>query len=196
MNCAADVYPLLSRQCPTSSSNRVYSPFEVVNDSFHLADGLYETLTRAFSLFLSSKCETSQKGGERENLLRHIVCTTRYNQWAPSDAGCWERLRVAYVKKGGWIYRMKSRGRKKRLYSHHISINCCWQTGKKYKRSLPISKESFGGFYGCWLLYIRVSLTLLDITKYQTIFFAWKLRGYVSNIYRRVSLLFHGRLEN
>ena len=40
---------LLYRQYTTSSSNRVYSPFEVVNDSFHLADGLYETLTRGFS---------------------------------------------------------------------------------------------------------------------------------------------------
>lgn len=98
-------------------------------------------------------------------------------------------------KRGDGYIEWKAEAEKKRLYSHHISINCCWQTGKKYKRSLPIYKESFSGLYCCWLLYIRVSLTLLDITKYQTIFFAWKLRGYVSNIYRRVSLLFHGRFE-
>ena len=69
---------------PTSSSNRLYSPFEVVNDSFHLADG-YTRHWRGVCCSNMKKKEGKRQG--RGENLRHTS-----NQWATTAAegGCKE----------------------------------------------------------------------------------------------------------
>ena len=48
---------------PTSSSNRLYSPFEVVNDSFHLADGYTRHWRGVCCSNMKKKKENDREGG-------------------------------------------------------------------------------------------------------------------------------------